>query len=387
MSKYEINIGTSVLSIPNVRTSTTTLNTLMSINTVTAGVSYPLQIVNSDVTAGNITVIGLGKASAASGNAEAAYISYKYDGFLAATNATTFGLSGASQPNLTLTNNATAVLINCNILDIRSIAAGRRISLYGTPTDTTTFQYDGFGSASSAIVYNAGATTTNHIFYSATSSVARTELFRVAGTGIVSIPATGSLTLGTPLGTASGGTGLAVVGTAGQYLASNGTTLNWVNPSAGSGSVTSVSLAVDSTLNTLFTNTGVGTITTTGAFTLSLSSNPTIVTSAAAIPTLALTNNASTTGTIRHLDCFAPNMSALTGQGHIRFGASTARNGNLKFINKNTSTAAYVQLGATHEGAALGGTLRIYADDITPSELPNSGGLTVQGPGKKSFSH
>ena len=73
-------------------------------------------------------------------------------------------------------------------------------------------------------------------------------------------------------------------------------------------------------------------------------------------------------------------MSAVTGQGHIRFGVSTARNGNLKFINKSTSTAAHVLLGATHEGAAIGGQIKIYADDITPTELPNSGGLTVQGP-------
>lgn len=51
----------------------------------------------------------------------------------------------------------------------------------------------------------------------------------------------GSLSLDTPLPTVSGGTGLSTVGSAGQLLASNGTTLNWVNPSVGSGSVTSVS--------------------------------------------------------------------------------------------------------------------------------------------------
>lgn len=66
-----------------------------------------------------------------------------------------------------------------------------------------------------------------------------------------------------------GGTGLSAIGTAGQLLASNGTTLNWVNPSAGSGSVTSVSLAADASLSGFLTNTGSGTITTTGAFTLS----------------------------------------------------------------------------------------------------------------------
>lgn len=380
MSKYEINIGTSILSIPNVRTSQTTLNSLFAINPSGVGTTYPLQVINQDGTSGNETVIGVGHAPLGNGNANSTLVSHKYFGSNNAGNYSYFGLSGTGKPNLIFTNNATATINNCNLVDFTSTAFGRRISLYGTIADTTTFQYDGFGSAASTLVYNVATTTNNHVFYAATSSTARTELFRVAGNGVVSIPATGSLSLGTPLAPASGGTGLNAVGTPGQYLASNGTTLNWVNPSAGTGSVTSVSLAVDSTLNTLFTNTGSGTITTTGAFTLSLATAPTIVNATAVIPSLALTNNGTSAGTVRLLDCFAPNINTATGTGYARFGASTARFGYLRFYPRSTSTATFVVLGATHEGAALGGQIRIYADDVTPSEFPNSGGLTVQGP-------
>lgn len=80
----------------------------------------------------------------------------------------------------------------------------------------------------------------------------------------------------TPLATSSGGTGLSVVGTSGQYLSSNGSTLSWVSPSAGTGSVISVSLSVDPSLSGLFTNTGVATVTTSGTFTLTRVTNPTI---------------------------------------------------------------------------------------------------------------
>lgn len=383
MSKYEINIGSSVLSIPNVRTSTTTLNTLVSINTVTAGVSYPFQIINSDTTVGNITVLGLGKAPTANGNAEAAFISYKYDGFLAATNSASFGLSGAAQPALTLTNNATASLINCTTLDITPLTLGRKVSLYGTIANTTTFLYEGLGIDSNAIVYNTGSTTNSHIFYAATSSVARTELFRVAGTGVVSIPATGSLSLGTPLGTTSGGTGLATVGTAGQYLASNGTTLNWVNPSAGTGSVTSVSLAVDSSLSGLFTNTGTGTITTTGAFTLTQAATPTITVATANSFTVTKSSGSSTipaytinggSGASTLVQDTLATVS-LGGDLFSRFGrATTAGNfATMRYVYVNTNSASNT-FAITLDG---GGELKLRRSSITTTvDLAVTGALS-----------
>jgi len=194
MSKYEINIGTSILSIPNVRTSQTTLNSLFAINPSTAGISYPFQVINQDGTSGNIAIMGVGHAPLNTGNANSTLVSHSYTGSDNTANYSYFGLSGTGKPALTIANNAIASLINCNTLDITPLTFGRKINLYGTPADTTTFVYDGLGIAANATVYNVSATTNNHVFYAATSSVARTELFRVAGTGAVSVPATGTFT-------------------------------------------------------------------------------------------------------------------------------------------------------------------------------------------------
>ena len=69
-----------------------------------------------------------------------------------------------------------------------------------------------------------------------------------------------------------------------------------MNPSAGSGSVISVSLTVDPSLTGLFTNTGASTVTTTGTFTLTQAASPTIsVSSANAFTT---TSSSSTTGVV-----------------------------------------------------------------------------------------
>jgi hypothetical protein len=46
---------------------------------------------------------------------------------------------------------------------------------------------------------------------------------------------TGAITLAGTLGTSSGGTGLTTVGTNGQVLTSNGTTLSWASPSGTTG--------------------------------------------------------------------------------------------------------------------------------------------------------
>jgi len=197
MSKYEINIGTSILSIPNIRTSQTTLNSLFAINPSAAGTSYPLQVINQDVTSGNIAIIGVGHAPLNNGNANSTLIAHTYIGSNNAANSCYFGLSGTGKPALVFTNSSLASINNCT-LDITLTTLDRRISLYGSPA-AGTFQYEGFGIGSNTIEYSTGATTNAHVFYAATSAVARTELFRVAGNGVVSIPAAGSLSLGTPL--------------------------------------------------------------------------------------------------------------------------------------------------------------------------------------------
>jgi len=389
MSKYEINIGTSILSIPNVRTSQTTLNSLFAINPSTAGISYPFQVINQDVTSGNIAITGVGHAPLASGNANSTLVSHTYIGNNNAGNSSYFGLSGSGKPALIITNNAIASLINCNTLDITPLTLGRKINLYGTPADTTTFVYDGLGIAANATVYNVSVTTNSHIFYAATSSVARTELFRVAGTGVVSIPATGSLSLGTPLDIVSGGTGLNAVGTAGYYLSSNGTTMNWVAPSAGSGSVTSVSLAVAGTLTGLFTNTGSGTITTSGAFTLTQAANPTITLAAAnkfsvsratassTVPML-LVSGGTTADTIG-VDVIAT-VSAVGGTLTNRIGSATTPGnfGGLSFTNNGDNSSANSFIINLDGGSTVSiGRTAVSMNAINVSGTINAASLTA----------
>jgi trimeric autotransporter adhesin len=73
------------------------------------------------------------------------------------------------------------------------------------------------------------------------------------------ITTAGTLTLGGTLATANGGTGLSIVGTAGQVLTSNGTTLSYTTPTVASsnitGTITNAQLA-NSTYGTTTGNTG-----------------------------------------------------------------------------------------------------------------------------------
>lgn len=154
---------------------------------------------------------------------------------------------------------------------------------------------------------------------------------------------TGGLTLSTPLTTASGGTGLSTVGTSGQYLASNGTTLSWVNPS---GSVTSVSLVVDSTLSQFFDNTGTATVTTTGTFQLSQAPSPAI--------------NIGTARTFRVVKTTAsssvPNINVDFGAGPIAqamdvFGALTLGGSVTSRYGRDSGTGNHAILGYTYADA------------------------------------
>ena len=98
------------------------------------------------------------------------------------------------------------------------------------------------------------------IYYSLTN-YGTTSLVNVTISGSVSIAggitiagglSADSLTLTHPLGTASGGTGLSTVGTVGQILTSNGTTLYYTTPT--SGTVASVSASVPSAFSVTVTN-------------------------------------------------------------------------------------------------------------------------------------
>jgi len=125
----------------------------------------------------------------------------------------------------------------------KTASANRKLVLFDILNND--HQFYGLGIQTDTLRYQVFGTTASHIFYAGTSTTTSTELFRVAGTGIVSIPATGSLSLGTPLGTSSGGTGRTDVGTVNQVLTSNGTSLVWQTPAAaGTGTVTSVAASV-----------------------------------------------------------------------------------------------------------------------------------------------
>ena len=64
----------------------------------------------------------------------------------------------------------------------------RKISLYETAAND--HQYFGFGVNTSALRYQVDATTSNHLFYAATSSSASNEVGRITGTGNLIIPGT-----------------------------------------------------------------------------------------------------------------------------------------------------------------------------------------------------
>lgn len=186
---------------------------------------------------------------------------------------------------------------------------------------------------------------------------------------------TGGLTLSTPLTTASGGTGLSTVGTSGQYLSSNGTTLSWVNPSAGTGSVTSVSLAVDSTLSGFFDNTGTATVTTTGTFTLSQAPSPAINidtaskfrvvknTASSSVPNIDV--DFGTGPTARAVDVFG----ALTIGGSVtsRYGrnSGTGNHAILEYMYVNTNSASNRFLISMESGQSID----IRKNTITASTL------------------
>lgn len=63
MSKYEINIGTSIFSIPNVTTSNTTLNTPLVASVNTTGFPSLVSGFNTNTTLGSATLLSIGQGA------------------------------------------------------------------------------------------------------------------------------------------------------------------------------------------------------------------------------------------------------------------------------------------------------------------------------------
>lgn len=77
------------------------------------------------------------------------------------------------------------------------------------------------------------STTTSPGGLISTGDSANSLLIQTGDTTAITINSSQQVALTNPLGTASGGTGLSTVGTNGQVLSSNGSTLSWTTPSAG----------------------------------------------------------------------------------------------------------------------------------------------------------
>lgn len=96
------------------------------------------------------------------------------------TNKVTIGSGSGVPPVLTYTTGYTL--------------PSKNIVLYDTGGGTS-LRYSGFGVANSEITYNADTTTTDHVFYAATSDVARNEVARIKGNGSMVIPGSYSMKL------------------------------------------------------------------------------------------------------------------------------------------------------------------------------------------------
>ena len=187
----------------------------------------------------------------------------------------TFTSTLEATPPLTVSNNASNFTIHVgDYFGPNTGVAGQVYSRHGVNATVgnrvqNSFVYTSSGSGSNYMTYAVTAGSSFRINNNNTA-----PFTFVNPSGPVAFGAGGISVSGGPLPTAFGGTGLSTVGTSGQYLSSNGTTLSWVNPSAGTGSVISVSLTVDPSITGLFTNTGIPTVTTTGTFTLAMAANP-----------------------------------------------------------------------------------------------------------------
>lgn len=195
-------------------------------NSISGAVANNLLLLNTSTTINSISSLSIGNANTA-GNA--GQIFFTYQGANAATNILTIGFVGGGGGKLVISNStATATTLNTPL------------TITGTLTATT---------------------------LNATSLTASQVVFTDASKNLVSVAV---------IPTTSGGTGLSTVGTAGQVLSSNGTSLVWALPSqTTTGTFTAVAVAViplpttqSAKITIVLTSTAVNTDITLGGNTL-----------------------------------------------------------------------------------------------------------------------
>jgi len=261
VASWQTSTGTSTNVLSNLPTITrlTTTSTLTANEALTAtntfagsNILYRMVAVNTPAT--GFTYGRFGVNDTIGNNMEqrftytASASALNYASFYVTANSR-FQITNDDTAPFTVTNPSgpfavTGIITSGSRIEItKTASANRKLVLFDTLNND--HQFYGLGIQTDTLRYQVFSATASHVFYAGTSTTTSTELFRVAGTGIVTIPATGSLSLGTPLAPTSGGTGLSAVGTAGQVLSSNGTSLVWALPSqTTTGTFTAVSVIV-----------------------------------------------------------------------------------------------------------------------------------------------
>lgn len=107
---------------------------------------------------------------------------------------------GSSTAPTTLGGNTTVaagkVLTSAGVIHCNNQVVNKVISLWdnGTPATQTEHSFYGFGINGNTLRYQTAVTAGDHVFYAATSASASNELFRISGTGNVSMGNTTSIT-------------------------------------------------------------------------------------------------------------------------------------------------------------------------------------------------
>lgn len=225
------------------------------------------------------------------------------------------------------------------------------------------------------------ANGTSHEFRisSIVASVGTTR-FSISDTGVVAIP---NLTTSTLVRTNGASELISVpAGVDGQVLSLVSSIPTWTTVS-GVGTVTSVSLNVDSTLSGLFTNTGSATITSSGTFTLSQAASPTITlgtsdqfnvsksTTSSSIPNLNIDFGAGPTA--RAIDVFGA--LSIAGVVISRYGrnSGTGNHALLEYTYVNSNSASNRFIISMESGQSID----IRKNTITASILTVTNLLTA----------
>ena len=244
-------------------------------------------------------------------------------------------------------------IINGNLLVTGTINGGSLVGVVTAVTASAPLNSTGgvipnisltAGSANQVLTTIGGIPTWSNPAPSGVTSVALTTPSFLTVTGSP-INSSGTLAIaynpGTALPTTSGGTGITTVGTVGQVLSSNGTTLGWVTLGTG-GTVTSFSVAAVPT----FLTSSVATASSTPTLTLSLSGTALPITSGGTglittgFQNAVLTSNGTTNfwgpvgslaGETRNYMQYLTSTPILTGTQTKFQGCSTISSGNSRF--------------------------------------------------------